>query len=275
MKTKSFRYEEEAGIGTITLDRPERLNALTFDVYEELTRVMRNLQSRDQVDTIVLTGEGKGFCSGGDVNAIIGALFARDMKGLLQFTRLTGELVRNIRELRKPVVAAINGIAAGAGAVIAMACDFRIASDNSKFAFLFTRVGLAGADMGAAYLLPRIVGQARATELLMLGETIPAAQALDYGLVHRVVPSDMVLVEAKRLAEKLSRGPTFAIGMTKELLNHEQDLSLSAAIEWEAQAQAICMQTPEFREAYEAFTENRAADFRKLRSRRARRELED
>ena len=204
-----------------------------------------------------MTGEGRGFCSGGDVEAIIGELLTRDMQGLLSFTRLTGALVHAIRTLRKPVVAAINGVAAGAGAVIALACDFRIASDSASLAFLFTTVGLAGADMGAAYLLPRVIGVARATELLMLGDRVPADEALRLGLVTRVVAADALMAEARALAVRLAAGPSFALGMTKALLNQEQSMDLASAIEAEAQAQAICMQTPAFREAYEAFVARR------------------
>jgi enoyl-CoA hydratase/carnithine racemase len=266
MQTRSFHYAEDGGIATLTLDRPDTLNSLTFEVYEELTATFEALQARDEVDVVILAGRGRGFCSGGDVNAIIGELFSRDTKGLLAFTRLTGRLVGSIRSLRKPVVAALNGVTAGAGAVIALACDFRLAASDAKIAFLFTRVGLAGADMGAAYLLPRIVGVGRATELLMLGEAIDAEAALAAGLVSRVVAPGDLVDEARALAEKLARGPLFALGITKELLNHEADMSLPAALEWEAQAQALCMQTPEFREAYEAFTQKRRPDFRAVRA---------
>ena len=249
----SFRYAEQDGIATITLDRPERLNALTFEVYAELRDLLRELATHDPVRVVIITGEGRGFCSGGDVEDIIGRLLEQDMTQLLAFTRMTGALIANIRALPKPVIAAVNGVAAGAGAVIALAADFRIAVPQATFAFLFTRVGLAGADMGAAYLLPRVVGLARATEWLMLGERISAPDAERVGLVNRIVEPAALMDEARTLASKLASGPTFALGMTKTLLNHELDLDFAAAIEAEAQGQAICMQTPAFRGAYEAF----------------------
>jgi len=250
---KTFRYEEDAGVATITLDRPDRLNALTFDVYAELRDLFATLTGHDAVKVVVITGAGRGFCSGGDVEDIIGELLNREMPRLLEFTRMTGALIRNIRALPKPVVAAINGVAAGAGAVIALAADFRIAVPHASLAFLFTRVGLAGSDMGAAYLLPRVVGLARATELLFLGDRISADEALKIGLVNSVVAPDVLMQEARKLALRLSSGPAFALGMTKTLLNQELDADFAAAIEAEAQGQAICMQTPDFRAAYEAF----------------------
>ena len=253
IQPKSFRYQEDAGVATITLDRPERLNALTFEVYAELRDLFHTLRSHDPVRAVIVTGEGRGFCSGGDVEAIIGELLARDMTALLAFTRMTGALIAHMRALPKPVIAALNGVAAGAGAVIALASDFRIAVPSASIAFLFTRVGLAGADMGAAYLLPRVVGLARATELLMLGERIPAEDALRMGLVNKVVAPETLIDEARALAARLATGPSFALGMTKTLLNQELDIDFAAAIEAEAQGQAICMQTPSFREAYEAF----------------------
>ena len=257
----SFGYQEVEGVATITLNRPERLNALTFDVYAELRDLLAGLQARREVRAVIVTGAGRGFCSGGDVELIIGELQSRDPAGLLEFTRMTGAVVRNLRALRTPVVAALNGVAAGAGAVIALACDFRVASESASLAFLFARVGLAGADMGAAYLLPRVVGLARATELLMLGETVSADAACRMGLVNAVVPAEKLLDEAGRLARRLADGPAFALGMTKELLNQELDLDLTSSIEAEAQAQAICMRTRNFREAYEAFLEKRPARF--------------
>jgi enoyl-CoA hydratase/carnithine racemase len=257
----TFSYEEADGIATITLDRPERLNALTFDVYAELRDLLVALRDRDAARVVVITGRGRGFCSGGDVEEIIGALLTRDMQGLLAFTRMTGALISNIRALAKPVVAAVNGVAAGAGAVIALACDFRVAAQDSSFAFLFTKVGLAGADMGAAYLLPRVVGLARATELLMLGDRVRAEDALRIGLVNAVVPQAGLMTEARALAARLAAGPAFALGMTKTLINQELDADFAAAIEAEAQGQAICMQTPAFRDAYEAFKARRPPSF--------------
>ena len=253
IQPKSFRYAEDGGVAIITLDRADRLNALTFEVYAELRDLFRALASHDPVKVVIITGEGKGFCSGGDVDAIIGQLLGRDMTELLAFTRMTGALIANMRALPKPVIAAVNGIAAGAGAVIALACDFRIAVPSASIAFLFTRVGLAGADMGAAYLLPRLVGLARATELLMLGDRVSADDALRAGLVNRVAAPDALMHEARALAARLANGPSFALGMTKTLLNQELDIDFAAAIEAEAQGQAICMQTPSFRAAYEAF----------------------
>src|SRR6185295_324102 len=208
-------------------------------------------------------GAGRGFCSGGDVDAIIGELLDQDVAAQLEFTRMTGALIRNIRAAPQPVVAALNGIAAGAGAVIALAADFRLATPEASLAFLFTRVGLSGADMGAAYLLPRIVGMARATELLFLGDRIGAEDALRIGLVNRLVPGDALLAEARALAERLAAGPAFALGMTKTLINQELDADFAAAIEAEAQGQAICMRLPDFREAFEAFRSRRPPAFRR------------
>ena len=257
----TFRYEEAGAIATITLNRPDRLNALTFDVYAELSDLFHALSSRQGIKCVVITGEGRGFCSGGDVDAIIGQLLDRNMVELIAFTRMTGALIRRIRECSKPVVAAINGVAAGAGAVIALACDFRIASENASLAFLFTKVGLAGADMGAAYLLPRVVGLARATEILFLGDKIAAVDAERLGLVTRVVPAVQLMTEARALAERLAQGPSFALGMTKQLMNTELDLDFAAAIEAEAQGQAICMQTRNFREFHAAFAAKRPPEF--------------
>jgi enoyl-CoA hydratase/carnithine racemase len=257
----TFQYSEDRRVATITLNRPERLNALTFETYAELRDVFAALADRPEIDVVIITGTGRGFCSGGDVDAIIGELLKQDAAKLLAFTRMTGALTRNIRALRKPVIAALNGVAAGGGAVIALACDFRLAVPDASLAFLFTKVGLTGADMGAAYLLPRIVGLARATELLFLGDRISADDGLRMGLINRVVPSDSLMKEARGLAERLAAGPVFALGMTKTLLNQELDTDFTAAIEAEAQGQAICMRTPDFREAYEAFKARRAPSF--------------
>lgn len=257
----TYRYDEDGAVATITLDRPARLNALTFEVYAELRDTFAALVSRDAVRVVILTGAGRGFCSGGDVEAIIGELLEQDMPARLAFTRMTGALVQNIRALPKPVIAAINGTAAGAGAVIAAACDFRLISAQASLAFLFAKVGLAGADMGAAYLLPRLVGLGRATEMLFLGDQIPAEEAYRIGLVSRVVAPHQLMNEARALAARLAGGPTFALGVTKRLLAHELDLGFAAAIEAEAEAQAICMQTADFREAYEAFRGKRPPKF--------------
>ena len=250
---KTFRYALDAGVATITLDRPDRLNALTFAIYEELRDTFAALDAEEAVRAIVVTGEGRAFCSGGDVEDIIGELFSRDMKGMLAFTRVTGALIENIRKVRRPVIAAVNGAAVGAGAVIALACDLRVASEKAKFGFVFPQVGLSGADMGAAYLLPRVVGLGRASELLFTGDIIGAAEAHRIGLVNRVVAPEACVPEARALAAKLAAGPAFAHGVTKQMLESEHTMSLAAAIEAEAQAQAICMMHPDFRAAYDAW----------------------
>ena len=262
LSPKSFVYDQAAnGVATITLNRPQRLNALTFEVYRELTDTFAALRDEANVRVVVITGEGRAFCSGGDVHDIIGELFSRDMEGLLEFTRMTCELVRNIRELRKPVIASLNGTTAGAGACIALASDIRIASEEAKIAFLFVKVGLSGADMGAAYLLPRVVGLAKATELLYTGDFISAAEAERIGLYNRVVAAENLETTTRELAERLARGPGFALAKTKEMLNRELDMNLAAALECEAQAQAICMQHPDYREAYDAFVAKREPKF--------------
>lgn len=258
----SFHFEQSAqGVATITLNRPERLNALTFEVYRELTDTFAALKDEADVRAVVITGAGRAFCSGGDVHDIIGELFSRDMEGLLEFTRMTCELIANIRALPKPVIASLNGTTAGAGACIALASDIRIASDQAKIAFLFVKVGLSGADMGAAYLLPRVVGLGKATELLYTGDFISAAEAEAIGLYNRVVAPDQLAEITREVAERLASGPSFAIAKTKEMLNREMNMNLSAALECEAQAQAICMQHPDYREAYEAFVEKRRPKF--------------
>jgi enoyl-CoA hydratase/carnithine racemase len=254
MNPKTFKYElSPNGVATITFTRPDTLNSLTFEVYEELRDAFVTLDSLNDVRAVVITGEGRAFCSGGDVNSIIGELFARDMQGLVAFTRVTGALIKNIRACRRPVVAAVNGTAVGAGAVIALACDFRIASTSAKFGFIFPKVGLCGADMGATYLLPRLVGLGRANELLFLGDVVGVERALSIGLVNDVVPPEECLPKAKALAERLASGPAFAHSMTKQMLESEHTMSLEQAIEAEAQVQAICMQHPDFRTAYEAW----------------------
>jgi enoyl-CoA hydratase/carnithine racemase len=261
LPTRSFRSVVADGVATLTLDRPDTLNSLTFEVYAELRDCFLALEHEKEVRAVVITGEGRGFCSGGSVHEIIGPLFDMDAGERLRFTRMTGALIGAIRALRKPVVAAVNGVAAGAGAVIALACDFRVMAASAKIAFLFVKVGLAGADMGAAWLLPQVVGLARATELLMLGEPVPADRALEIGLTNRVFPVADVLNEAQVLARRLASGPSFALGMTKEMLNREPTMSLEAALEAEAQAQQICMDTRDFREAYEAFVAKREPRF--------------
>jgi enoyl-CoA hydratase/carnithine racemase len=260
---KSFLYavDPASAVATITLNRPERLNALTFEVYTELRDSFRALDTEPGVRAIVITGSGRAFCTGGDVQDIIGALFSRDYDGLLQFTRLTCDLILSIRQCRRPVVAALNGTVAGAGAVIAAASDIRIAAEGARIAFLFSKVGLAGADMGAAWLLPRIVGLGHASELLMLGDFITAQRAAEIGLYNRVVPAERLLAEATEFAGRLARGPSVALGVTKESLNQEAAMDLVSAMEAEAQAQAACMQNPNFRESYEAFRAKREARF--------------
>ncbi|HET6891945.1 MAG TPA: enoyl-CoA hydratase family protein [Pyrinomonadaceae bacterium] len=260
---QSFLFEQgDTGVATITLNRPERLNALTFEVYRELTDTFAALRHEKEVRVVVITGSGRAFCSGGDVHDIIGELFSRDMQGLLDFNRMTCELVHKIRTLHKPVIASLNGTTAGAGACIALASDIRIANEDARIAFLFVKVGLSGADMGAAYLLPRTVGLAKATELLYTGDFISAAEAERIGLYNRVVPAAQLTEVTREFAERLARGPAFALAKTKELLNRELDMSLEAALECEAHAQAVCMQHPDYREAYEAFVAKRESKFK-------------
>ncbi|HEY3215090.1 MAG TPA: enoyl-CoA hydratase family protein [Candidatus Eisenbacteria bacterium] len=256
-----YRLDPETGVVTITLNRPERLNALTFEVYAELRDTFQTLDTEPGVRAIVLTGAGRAFCSGGDVEDIIGALFARDAKGLREFTTMTCDVIRNLRRCRRPVIAGLNGTVAGAGAVIATACDVRIAAESAKIAFLFVRVGLSGADMGASWLLPRLVGLGTATELLLTGDFIDAKRAHEIGLYQKVVPEDRVLAEATTLAERLARGPSPALAVTKRALDVEAVLGLEEALRYESEAQAALMEHPNFREAYEAFRAKRDARF--------------
>src|SRR6266700_4899686 len=239
---KSFLYEQRDGIATILLNRPERLNAITFEVYRELTDFFAKLRDQKDVRVVVITGAGRAFCSGGDVRDIIGELQGSDAEGLMDFTRLTCELIHNMRALPQPIIASLNGTTAGAGACIALASDIRIAAEEAKIAFIFVKVGLAGTDMGAAYLLPRVVGLAKATELLYTGDFISAQEAERIGLYNRVVPADQLAETTRKLAGRLAQGPAFALAKTKELLDREANMSLEAALECEAQAQAICMQ---------------------------------
>ncbi len=264
MTSAAVLYESNTatGVATITLNRPDRLNALTFSAYNELRKMFGGVNGDSRVRALVITGAGKAFCSGGDVRDIIGPLLSRDYHGLLQFTRTTCDLVRAIRQCRVPVVAALNGTTAGAGAVIAAACDIRIAATSARIAFLFTKVGLSGADMGAAWLLPRIVGSGRAAELLMTGDFIDAGEALRIGLYNRVVADDEVLAAATAFAERLAQGPSFALEVTKDALNREAGMDLAAALEAEAQIQAALMTHADFREAYDAFVARRSPKFR-------------
>jgi enoyl-CoA hydratase/carnithine racemase len=261
LKPTSFLYEVKDGVATITLNRPDRLNALTFEVYRELTDTFAALRNDAGVRVVVITGAGRAFCSGGDVHDIIGELFARDMEGLLEFTRMTCELINNMRTVPQPIIAKLNGTAAGAGACIALAADIRIASEAAKIAFLFVKVGLSGADMGAAYLLPRFVGLAKATELLYTGDFISANEAERIGLYNQVVTAEQLDNVCSEFAARLTAGPAFALAKTKQMLNRELNLDLHAALESEAQAQAICMQHPDYREAYEAFVSKRKPTF--------------
>lgn len=253
----AFKIQRDDGSLWITLNRPERLNALTFEVYQQLGELMGELRRDPDVRVVVITGCSPAFCSGGDVQDIIGQLLQRDMRGVLEFTRMTGLLVERMRTLDKPIIAAVNGMAAGAGAVIALASDFRVLSRSARFAFLFTNVGLAGADMGAAHLLPKVVGLGRATELLMLGDTINAETAERYGLAYRVVDDDQLEPTVRELASRLVSGPTLALSMTKKMLNNESYMDLHSAIEAEAQAQALLLMSKDHREFYEAFREKR------------------
>jgi enoyl-CoA hydratase/carnithine racemase len=256
-----FEIDRKTSVATITLNRPERLNALTFETYTELRDAFRSLDTDPEVRAIVLTGAGRAFCSGGDVEEIIGALLGRDLRKLQDFTRLTCDLILAMRRCRRPIVGALNGTVAGAGAVIAAACDIRIAAESAKIAFMFTKVGLSGADMGAAWLLPRIVGYGLASELLLTGDFIDAKRAHEIGLYNRVVPQFQVLSEARTLAEQLARGPAVALGITKQALEAEAALDFEAALAYEAEVQARLMQSPNFREAHAAFQAKRDPKF--------------
>lgn len=259
---RHFEFEVAEGVATVTFDRPERLNALTFQVYADLRDLLGELEHREDVDVLVITGSGKGFCSGGDVNEIIGQLLETDTKGLLEFARMTGAVVERLRRLPIPVIAAVNGVAAGAGAVIALAADLRLLAESASFHFLFTKVGLAGADMGSAYLLPRVVGLGRATEILLLGERVAAEEAVDMGLASKVVPDDRLAHEVSELAGRLARGPTMAYGATKILLSRELDMDLGSAIELEGFTQALLMTTEDHAEFYRAFTGKRPPEWK-------------
>ena len=256
-----FRFEVADGVGTITLDRPEQLNALTFEAYADLRDLLFELPNRGDVSVLVVTGSGRGFCSGGDVNEIIGVLQTLDSRALLEFTRMTGSVVQRMRELPIPIIAAVNGVAAGAGAVIALAADLRVMANSAAFHFLFTRVGLAGADMGAAYLLPRVIGLGRATELLLLGEAVAAATAERIGLVNRVVEDQRLIEETSGLARRLASGPVWAYGATKSLLTRELDMDLSASIELEAWTQALLMTGEDHHRFYDAFKSGRRPEW--------------
>ncbi|MHB8488079.1 MAG: enoyl-CoA hydratase family protein [Candidatus Dormibacteria bacterium] len=255
---RHFDFVVADGVATITLARPEKLGALTFDVYADLRDLVTELPHRGDARAMVITGSGRGFCSGGDVVEIIGALQSMDAGDRLEFTRMTGSVVRAIRECPLPVIAAVNGIAAGAGAVIALAADLRLLSRSARFAFLFTKVGLAGADMGSAYLLPRVIGLGRATELLLLGDGVDAERALEIGLATRVVDDDALAQAALSMARGLAEGPALAYSTTKVLLTRELDMGLSAALELDAMTQALLMGSHDHAEYHRAWTEGRA-----------------
>lgn len=265
IEPEHFDYIEAGGVATIRLNRPERLNALTFDSYGELRDTFAALQHRDSVRSVLLTGTGRAFCSGGDVRDIIGKLFGVPDSKLVEFTRMTCDLIENMRRLEKPIVAGLNGTTCGAGAVMAAAADIRIAARSAKIAFLFTQVGLCGADMGSAWLLPRIVGLGHASELLMAGEFISADRAAEIGLYNRVVEDDELATAAHAMAAKLARGPGMGLAVTKRMLNAEAHMSLGEAMQMEGWVQAECMKHPDYRESYEAFVEKREKDFVKNR----------
>ncbi|RYF39078.1 MAG: enoyl-CoA hydratase family protein [Comamonadaceae bacterium] len=252
-QARHFAYAFDGGVATLTLNRPERKNPLTFDSYAELRDLFRAMNSATDVKVIVVTGAGGNFCSGGDVHEIIGPLTKMSMPEMLEFTRMTGDLVKAMRLCPQPIVAAIDGICAGAGAMIALAADMRFGTPSAKTAFLFTRVGLAGADMGACALLPRLIGQGRASELLFTGRSMSAQEGLQWGFFNALHEPDVLQAKALQLAQDLAAGPTFAHGMTKTMLHQEWAMTLDQAIEAEAQAQAICMQTQDFKRAYDAF----------------------
>jgi enoyl-CoA hydratase/carnithine racemase len=248
-----FQWSVEGTLGRVVLNRPERKNPLTFESYAELRDLFRNLGADRSIRAVIVSGAGENFCSGGDVHEIIGPLTKMDTTGLLAFTRMTGDLVKAMRGCPQPIVAAVDGVCAGAGAIIAMVSDLRIGTSRSRISFLFNRVGLAGCDMGACAILPRIIGQGRAAELLYLGRSMNGDEALQWGFFNRLVAPDQLAPAATQLAQEIATGPSFANGITKTMLNQEWSMSLEQAIEAEAQAQALCMQTEDFRRAYRAF----------------------
>jgi enoyl-CoA hydratase/carnithine racemase len=259
---KHFRFERDGAVATVTFDRPDKLNALTFDTYADLRDLLTELPHRGDTRVLVLRGEGRSFCSGGDVDEIIGATLSMRPDELLAFTRMTGDVVGAMRQCPVPIIAAVHGTAAGAGSVIALAADFRVVARSARFAFLFTKVGLAGADMGAAYLLPRLVGLGRATSMLMLGDTVPAEEADRYGLVSELVDDDALDATAAALARRLADGPWQAYAQTKSLLTRELDMGLAGALELEAMTQALLMNGADYREFHAAFTGKRPPQWR-------------
>jgi enoyl-CoA hydratase/carnithine racemase len=260
-KPRHFNWRMDGDVAIVTFNRPERKNPITFDSYAELRDTFRKLGNADDVKAVVFGSNDGNFCSGGDVRDIIGPLLERDMKGLLAFTRMTGDLVKSMRACPQPIVAAVDGICVGAGAMIALFCDMRLGTPQAKTAFLFTRVGLAGCDMGACAMLPRVIGQGRAAELLFTGRSMSAEEGERWGFFNRLVAGDQLESEAVAFARKLAEGPGFAHMMTKTMLAQEWSMSLEQAIEAEAQAQAICMQTKDFRRAYEAFVAKQTPRF--------------
>jgi len=261
-QARHFLYEVADRVALITLNRPERKNPLTFDSYAELRDLFRAIAGAADVKAIIITGAGENFCSGGDVHEIIGPLTKLDKKGLLNFTRMTGDLVKAMRACPQPIVAAIDGTCAGAGALLALASDIRLGTARSKIAFLFTRVGLAGCDMGACALLPRVIGQGRAAELLYTGRSMGGEEAERWGFLNRVCAPESLLPDARMLAAELAAGPTFAHAMTKRMLHQEWNMGVDEAIDAEAEAQAICMTTKDFHRAYDAFVAKRKPAFK-------------
>ena len=259
---RNFQFEVSSAVATITLNRADRKNPLTFESYAELRDIFLTMAHADDVKVVVLNGAGENFCSGGDVHEIIGPLTKLDMPGLLAFTQMTGDLVKAMRACPQPIVAAIDGICVGAGAILALASDIRLGTTRSKTAFLFTRVGLAGCDMGACAMLPRVIGQGRAAELLYTGRNLPGDEAERWGFFNRLCAPESLLKDAQTLATELAAGPTFAHGMTKRMLHQEWNMGVDEAIDAEAQAQAICMATNDFHRAYHAFVAKQKPEFK-------------
>jgi enoyl-CoA hydratase/carnithine racemase len=260
-KPRHFQWRRDGSVGLVTLNRPERKNPLTFESYAELRDLFRALAAAPEIRAIVITGAGGNFCSGGDVHEIIGPLTQMSADGLLEFTRMTGDLVKALRACPQPIIAAVDGVCAGAGAILAMASDFRLGTPRTKTAFLFTRVGLAGCDMGACSILPRIVGHGRASELLFTGRSMSAEEGQAWGFFNRLIAPEALLAESLELASQIAHGPTFAHAMTKKMLQLEWNMPIDAAIDAEAEAQAVCMQTEDFRRAYRAFAAKQKPEF--------------
>jgi enoyl-CoA hydratase/carnithine racemase len=260
-KPRHFQWRQDGRVGVVTLNRPERKNPLTFESYAELRDLFRALAAAPEIRAIVITGAGENFCSGGDVHEIIGPLTQMNADGLLEFTRMTGDLVKALRACPQPIIAAVDGVCAGAGAILAMASDFRLGTPRAKTAFLFTRVGLAGCDMGACSILPRIVGHGRASELLFTGRSMSAEEGQAWGFFNRLIAPEALLAESLELASQIAHGPTFAHAMTKKMLHLEWNMPIDAAIDSEAEAQAVCMQTEDFRRAYRAFAAKQKPEF--------------